>query len=162
MHDPDWNYVRDIYLQGIRTGTATLETETGKWDKWNTSHLKEARLVAVFDDVVTGWAALSPVSMRCVYEGVAEVSVYVGVEFRGRGIGLKLLNKLVKLSEEHGIWTLQAGILSENKTSIRLHEKAGFRTVGVREKLGRLHGVWKDIVLMERRSTRTGATDTPV
>lgn len=156
MQDVHWDSVRDIYRQGIETGIATLETNPGTWDKWNSSHLIEPRLVAILNERVVGWAALSPVSGRCVYGGVAEISVYVGSEYRGMGIGNRLLNELMILSENKGIWTLQAGILAENKPSIRLHEKAGFRVVGVRERLGKLNGAWKDIVLMERRSTITG------
>lgn len=156
MQDKHWNFIRDIYRQGIETGVATLETDAGTWENWDTSHLKEPRLVAMENERVVGWAALSPVSGRCVYGGVAEVSIYVDSVFRGKGIGFDLLRNLVKLSENNGIWTLQAGILADNKSSIRLHEKAGFRIVGVREKLGKLHGAWKDIVLMERRSTNAG------
>jgi L-amino acid N-acyltransferase YncA len=156
MQEVHWDSVRDIYRQGIETGMATLETDAGTWDKWNSSHLTEPRLVVILNERVVGWAALSPVSGRCVYGGVAEISVYIDADYRGRGIGLQLLNELVKLSENNGIWTLQAGIFAENKSSIRLHEKAGFRIVGVREKLGKLHGIWKDIVLMERRSTIAG------
>ena len=156
MQDIHWESVRNIYQQGIDTGMATLETEPGTWEKWDQSHLKKPRLIAMANEQVSGWAALSPVSARRVYGGVAEVSVYIGSEFRGRGIGNRLLNEIMKLSEKYGFWTLQAGILSENMPSIRLHEKNGFRVVGVREKLGKLHGTWKDIVLMERRSTTTG------
>lgn len=151
-----WERVREIYAQGIGTGLATFETDVPDWETWDDSHLRSARLVALLDGAVVGWAALSPVSDRCAYGGVAEVSVYVAEESRGQGIGSILLRSLVDASEAEGIWTLQAGIFPENVGSVELHRKAGFRDVGRREKLGRLNGRWRDVVLLERRSRRVG------
>lgn len=159
MTKEHWPDVAEIYRQGIETGIATFETEVPEWEQWDTSHLPYGRLVAEDDTGRTvGWAGLSPVSNRCVYGGVAEVSVYVAGDFRGRGVGTTLLRALVAESEDNGIWTLQAGIFSENRASIRLHEKCGFRRVGRREKLGKLHGEWKDVMLLERRSEVVGTT----
>ncbi len=151
-----WPQVRNVYREGIETGNATFETEVPEWDKWNESHLAECRLVAEANGMVLGWAALSPVSERCVYAGVAEVSIYVAASARGQGVGTALLSKLIEESEHLGIWTLQAGIFPENKASIVLHQRAGFRQVGIRERLGQMHGVWRDVVLMERRSKTIG------
>jgi L-amino acid N-acyltransferase YncA len=153
----DWDEVRRIYAEGIATGNATLETETPSREKWDRGHRTDARFVAREGGRIVGWAALSPVSERCVYGGVAEVSVYVASDARGRGVGRRLLDELVRSSEDAGVWTLQAGIFPENAASIALHEKCGFRVVGVREKLGRLRGRWRDVVLLERRSARVGA-----
>lgn len=150
----DWPAVKRIYRQGIETGIATLETEVPDWEQWDESHLDHSRLVAEFNDVIAGWAALSAVSDRCVYGGVAEVSIYVAESARGKGTGTALLQALIHHSEENGIWTLQAGIFAENEISIDVHKKCGFRVVGRREKLGCLHGQWKDIMLMERRSRK--------
>ncbi len=144
--------VRAIFAQGIATGNATFETSVPSWQDWDARHLSSCRLVAVRDGEVLGWAALSPVSMRQVYRGVAEVSVYIAEHGRGRQVGTALLEALVAESERNGIWTLQAGIFPENAASIRLHEKLGFRIVGRRERIGCLHGRWCDTVLMERRS----------
>ena len=137
--------VRAIYQEGIATGAATFETEAPGWDAWDRGHLERPRLVALEDGVVLGWAALSAVSDRCVYGGVAEVSVYVGAGHRGRGVGHALMSALVERSEQAGIWTLQAGIFPENTGSIALHVRHGFREVGRRERLGRLAGVWRDV-----------------
>ncbi len=156
MQSSDWPYVRSIYEMGIASGIATFEEKPPSWEIWDREHLEDCRIVAVEKDRVVGWVALSRVSTRCVYQGVGEVSVYVHSEFRGHGIGKKLLKALVHSSEEHGIWTLQAGIFPENTASIEIHKKAGFRIVGIREKVGRLNGSWKDVVLMERRSRITG------
>ncbi len=156
MQPAHWEAVRTIYEQGIATGNATLETSVPDWNAWDDEHLAAPRLIALVGEEVAGWAALSPVSGRCVYGGVAEVSVYVGDGWRGRGIGLRLLQELVAQSETNGIWTLQAGILPENTASLVLHERAGFRRIGVRERLGRLKGAWRDVVLLERRSRRVG------
>lgn len=153
----DWPAVRAIYLEGIATGNATFELSAPEWEKWDAGHLANARLVARADGAVLGWAALSPVSSRCVYAGVAEVSVYVAERARGRGVGRELLERLVADSEAAGIWTLQAGIFPENEASVHLHSSAGFRIVGTRERLGRMHGCWRDVVLMERRSAVVGA-----
>jgi phosphinothricin acetyltransferase len=152
----DWESVRAIYLEGIQTGDATFETEAPDWDSWDKAHLKIARFVASENNEVIGWAALSPVSMRRVYAGVAEVSVYVATVARGKGVGRQLLNGLISESERSGIWTLQAGIFPENESSIALHEACGFRKAGRREKIGKLGDVWRDVILMERRSPKVG------
>jgi phosphinothricin acetyltransferase len=156
MTADDWPLVRAIYLEGIAGGNATFEKTAPAWEQWDSGHLPGCRLVAREGDAVAGWAALSGVSGRCVYAGVAEVSVYVASRAQGRGLGLALLNALVEASERAGIWTLQAGIFPENVASLRIHQKAGFRTVGVREKLGAMDGRWRDVVLMERRSAVVG------
>ena len=147
-----WTDVERFYAEGIATGNATFETATASWESWDAGHLAVPRLVAEIDGEVVGWAALSPVSRRPAYAGVAEVSVYVAAAARGGGIGLALLRRLVAESEAAGIWTLQASIFPENAASVALHERAGFRVVGRRERIGRLHGVWRDTVLLERRS----------
>ena len=156
MQPSDWEQVRAIYLEGIHTGEATLETEVPPWNKWDADHLREPRLVARCNDVVLGWAALSPVSSRCVYAGVAEVSIYVRDGSRGHGIGRALLERLIAESEQRGIWTLQAGVFPENATSLRLHRSLGFREVGRRERLGKMKGLWRDVVLLDRRSNVAG------
>lgn len=151
-----WPPVRRIYVQGIESGFATFETRVPEWHDWHASHLHRCRLVARRNDRVVGWAALSPVSERVVYGGVAEVSVYVDRDFQGQGIGSKLLRRLVKESEAAGVWTLQAGVFRNNVASLQLHRRAGFRVVGVRDRLGKLNGVWRDVILLERRSDRVG------
>jgi L-amino acid N-acyltransferase YncA len=156
MVDQDWPAVRKIYVEGIQSGNATFEKSPPEWASWNAGHLAACRLVARSAGEVRGWAALSPVSSRCVYAGVAEVSVYVAQQSRGQGIGTKLLSSLVEGSEREGIWTLQAGIFPENISSVELHKRLGFRIVGVREKLGAMDGRWRDVLLMERRSTVSG------
>ena len=156
MRATDWDAVRTIYCEGIETGNATFETDVPNWDAWDTAHLKTCRLVAKRGGRVVGWAALSAVSSRCVYAGVAEVSVYVAARARGRGVGRALLSALVAASEHEGIWTLQAGIFPENEASVALHARCGFRTVGRRERLGQMDGVWRDVLLMERRSDAVG------
>ena len=156
MMPDDWPAVRAIYLEGIVTGNATFETAAPEWEKWDAAHIPSCRLVARANGEVLGWAALSAVSSRCVYAGVAEVSVYIAGSARGRGIGLQLMSALVAASEHAGIWTLQAGIFPENQASVRLHERCGFRIVGRRERLGQLKGTWRDVVLMERRSQVIG------
>jgi L-amino acid N-acyltransferase YncA len=157
MKDEDWPQVREIYRQGITTGNATFETEVPSWEKWNQGHIRDCRLVARNGQQVLGWAALSAVSTRPVYAGVAEVSVYVAAAARGRGVGKALLQALVKKSEDCGIWTLQAGVFPENLASIALHKSWGFREVGVRRRLGKLGDTWKDVLLLERRSGSVGA-----
>ena len=147
-----------IYLDGIRTGQATFETEAPSWEAWDDAHLPYGRLVALIEGKVVGWAVLSPVSKRAVYRGVAEVSVYVADAYRGQGVGRRLLEKLIEVSEANGVWTLQAGIFPENVASIRMHKRCGFREVGIRERIGALRGVWRDTVLLERRSETTGTT----
>jgi len=156
MTEQHWNAVREIYAQGIATRNATFETTVPTWQEWEDHHLPICRLVAKSGDEILGWAALSAVSGRQVYRGVAEVSVYTAEGVRGRGIGSALLATLVADSERNGIWTLQAGILAENAVSIHLHEKAGFRVIGTRERIGCLDGRWRDTVLMERRSSLIG------
>lgn len=156
MDHDDWKTVRAIYQEGIATGHATFETEVPGWDDWNQSHLAEARLVAKNDGQIVGWAALSPVSSRCVYGGVAEVSIYVAASARGQGIGKSLLRALVTESEQAGLWMLQAGIFPENRASIAIHKECGFREVGYRERLGQMNGLWRDVVLLERRSRVVG------
>lgn len=156
MDDSDWDDVLEIYSQGLRTGNATFETTAPVWDSWNAGHLKHSRLVARSGNDIMGWAALSPVSGRCVYGGVAEVSVYVAESGRGQRLGTALLQALIKSSEENNIWTLQAGIFPENTASIRLHLQNGFREVGRRERIGKLNDIWRDTVLLERRSDVVG------
>jgi phosphinothricin acetyltransferase len=156
MQVADWPRVSEIYLEGIATGHATFETEAPSWELWDAAHLPFARLVAWNGANVAGWAALSAVSQRCVYGGVAEVSVYVSSARRGAGIGGALLRALIEESERNGIWTLQAGIFPENSASIALHLACGFREVGRRERIGKLNGVWRDTVLLERRSKTIG------
>ncbi|MEQ1606574.1 MAG: N-acetyltransferase family protein [Pyrinomonadaceae bacterium] len=156
MSDSDGDAVLAIYLEGIATGNATFETTAPEWEAWNASHLSHSRLVARSDGQAFGWAALSPVSGRCVYGGVAEVSVYVGEKGRGLGIGRALLEALIKSSEANGIWTLQAGIFRENEASRVLHLTHGFREIGYRERIGKHNGVWRDTILLERRSSVVG------
>jgi phosphinothricin acetyltransferase len=157
MLPEDWPAVRAVYLEGIVTGNATFEQTPPEWEKWDAGHLPGARIVAHSGEgEVLGWAALSAVSSRCVYAGVAEVSIYVAGRYRGRGVGGRLMARLIAESEAEGIWTLQAGIFPENRASIALHERAGFRIVGQRERLGQMNGQWRDVVLMERRSAVAG------
>jgi len=152
----DWTAVQAIYLEGIATGNATFETSAPDWEAWDRAHLALCRLVALSGGEIAGWAALSPVSMRRVYSGVAEVSVYVAARARGKGVGRTLMTELVSESERHGIWTLQAGIFPENVASIELHQRMGFRILGTRERVGCMSGVWRDVLLMERRSAAVG------
>lgn len=156
MAPSDWPAVAAIYLEGIRTGNATFQTEAPAWEAWDIAHLPVCRLVAMVENKVAGWAALSLVSNRSVYAGVAEESVYIGEDFRGQGIGLALLQHLVLESEAHGFWTLQAGIFPENQASLRIHEQCGFRVFGRRERIGQMGGVWRDTLLLERRSGVVG------
>jgi L-amino acid N-acyltransferase YncA len=156
MKESDWEQVRSIYLDGIATGDATFETDAPPWEKWDAGHLPSCRLVARSGDTVRGWAALSPVSSRCVYGGVAEVSIYIGQDYRGMGLGRALLMALITESEKNGLWMLQAGIFPENRSSIDLHKSCGFREVGRRERIGRMDGRWRDTVLLERRSSVVG------
>ena len=150
----DWPAVAAVYAEGIASGHATFETRVPSWEDWDAAHVAEHRLVAETGGDVVAWAALSRVSPRPVYAGVAEVSIYVAGRARGLGIGRELLRELVERAEHAGIWTLQAGIFPENHASLALHESCGFRVVGVRERLGRLGDAWRDVVLLERRSAR--------
>jgi L-amino acid N-acyltransferase YncA len=152
----NWENVKRIYEEGIATGNATFQTSAPSWEEWDSSHLQSCRLIAVDNDEVIGWAALTPVSERCVYAGVAEVSVYVAGEARGRGVGKKLLECLIKESEKNNLWTLQAGIFPENTGSIKIHEACGFRLIGRREKIGKMNDKWRDTILLERRSAIVG------
>jgi L-amino acid N-acyltransferase YncA len=156
MQPEDWPLVKAIYEEGIKTGNATFETAAPTWEAWHNGHIKECRLIAKEDEKILGWAALSPVSGRCVYAGVAEVSVYVSSEARGKGIGKRLLQKLIEESEANNLWTLQAGIFPENIPSIKIHESAGFRIIGKRERIGKMNGIWRDTLLLERRSNKVG------
>jgi len=152
LRPEDWPEVARIFEEGIRTGNATFETEVPSWEAWDASHLPEHRLVAERDCRVVGWIALAPISSRCCYAGVAEVSVYVAEAARGEGVGALLLAALVESSERAGIWTLQTGVFPENEPSLGLLQRFGFRALGIQERIGRLHGVWRDVVLLERRS----------
>ena len=151
-----WEAVSKIYSEGISTGNATFQTTIPEWTEWDNAHVANSRLIAIENNEITGWAALTAVSGRCVYAGVAEVSVYVVAEARGKGAGKKLLEALVKESERNNFWTLQAGIFPENLASIKIHTDCGFRIIGSREKIGQMKGVWRDTILLERRSTITG------
>jgi phosphinothricin acetyltransferase len=156
LEKDDWITVAGIYREGIETGNATFQKEIPEWDEWNSAHLKKCRIVACLGDEITGWAALTPVSGRCVYAGVAEVSVYISDKFKGHRIGTRLLEALISESEREGIWTLQASIFRENLASLKLHENLGFREVGYREKIGKMDGIWRDTILLERRSSVAG------
>jgi L-amino acid N-acyltransferase YncA len=148
----DWPEVARIFGEGIATGNATFETDVPSWEAWDAAHLPRHRLVAESDGRVLGWIALAPVSSRCCYAGVAEVSAYVGEEARGQGVGSELLAAVIESSERVGIWTLQTGVFPENQASLALLRRFGFRVVGIQERIGQLHGVWRDVVLLERRS----------
>lgn len=156
MQFEDWESVSQIYAEGIATGFATFEKNTPSYEAWNAAHMQSCRIVAIENDAILGWAALSPVSSRCVYGGVAEVSVYIAEKSRGKGVGKLLMKTLIIESETAGIWTLQSGIFPENENSVRLHEKVGFRYIGKRERVGKLDGEWKDNLLFERRSETVG------
>jgi len=157
MTPDDWPQVRAIYLEGIATGDATFEVEAPAWEQWDAGHLPVGRLVARTGRQLAGWCALSPVSRRACYTGVAEASVYVGAAHRGRGVGRALLLRLIDESERAGIWTLQGGTFPENEASLKLQLSCGFRVIGRRERVGRLNGVWRDTILTERRSRVVGA-----
>jgi L-amino acid N-acyltransferase YncA len=151
-----WDRVAEIYREGIQSGNATFETSPPSWEKWDAAHLPSGRVVARVGGRITGWAALSPVSERCVYAGVAEVSIYVSADARGQGVGKALLAAVVAAAERAGIWTLQSGTFPENAASIALQKACGFREVGRRERLGKMGGRWRDVVLLERRSRVAG------
>ena len=160
MTPEDWPAVARIYQEGMDTNLATFQTECPSWDEWNAAHLTKCRLVAVVGDAVAGWAALSPYSSRSVYSGVAHLSIYIGQEARGVGVGKALLTAIIAASEEAGFWTLQSGIMENNTASIALHSSCGFRMVGYREKIGQdRNGVWRNTLLMERRSARDDFRD---
>jgi phosphinothricin acetyltransferase len=148
----DWPEVARIYAEGIATGNATFETEVPSWEAWDAAHLLEHRFVAELDGRVEGWIALAPASSRCCYAGVAEISAYVSEQARGRGVGKELLAAAIESSERAGIWTLQTGVFPENAPSLGLLQRFGFLALGTQERIGRLHGVWRDVVLLERRS----------
>lgn len=152
----DWPAVRRIYGEGVATGNATFATELPDWQSWDSSHRPNCRLIAGDGKEILGWAALSPVSARQIYAGVAEVSIYVAASVRGTGVGKALLLALIRESERQGIWTLQAGIFPENIASVCLHKSLGFREVGVREKIGKMGNVWRNVLLLERRSLSAG------
>ena len=149
----DWTDVARIYAAGIATGNATFETDVPSWEAWDAAHLPAHRFVAIDGDRVVGWIALTAYSDRCCYGGVADLSVYVDSAARGRGIGRRLLERVIASSEQGGIWTLQAGVMAENAASLALHQNCGFRIVGVRERVGQRDGKWRDVVLIERRTT---------
>lgn len=156
MAAADWESVAGIYLAGINAESATFETQLPNYEDWDAAHLAVCRTVAVIDEKIVGWAALSPVSKRFAYRGVAEVSVYIHPQYTGMKIGQKLLESLIKQSETNQIWMLQATIFQENSTSISLHQKMGFRLVGYRERIGIKNGTWRNTVLLERRSSELG------
>ena len=152
LRPDDWPEVARIFEEGIETGNATFETEVPAWEAWDAAHLPAHRFVAEHEGWVVGWVALSPVSSRCCYAGVAEISAYVGADARGQGVGAELLAAAIESSERGGIWTLQTGVFPENAPSLALLRRFGFRALGTQERIGRLHGVWRDVVLLERRS----------
>jgi len=148
----DWPAVADIYWDGMRTGLATFETEVPSWDEWDAAHLPQHRIVAELDGEVIGWAALSPASTRRCYAGVVENSVYVAEAARSGGVGRLLLERLIKQARLAGLWTIQTSIFPENRASLALHERCGFRVVGLRERIAKRDGVWRDTLFLERRS----------
>jgi phosphinothricin acetyltransferase len=157
MESSDWEEVKNIYVEGIKTGLATFQTEAPTWENWDKSHLQSCRLVARSESSILGWVALSPTSSRSCYAGVVEVSIYIGEKYKGQGIGKSLLTSIIKQSEENGIWTLYCAIIRENIGSIVLHRKCGFREIGIREKIAKMSNeAWHDVVLMERRSQVVG------
>ncbi|HEY2784434.1 MAG TPA: GNAT family N-acetyltransferase [Fimbriiglobus sp.] len=159
LRPEDWHAVAEIYREGIAAWHATFQTTVPSWDEWDRGHRSDCRIVARTgeENDVVGWAALTPVSGRCVYAGVAEVSVYVAAAVRGNGVGTKLLRALIAESEAAGLWTLQAGIFPENVASLAVHAGCGFRVVGRREKIGRMNNRWRDVLLLERRSPIVGS-----
>jgi L-amino acid N-acyltransferase YncA len=157
MSHLDWQQVANIYLEGINTGIATFQSELPTWKEFNNNHISSCRLVIRLDDNILGWGALSTTSSRSVYEGVAEVSLYIGNKYKGQGLGSVLLTNLIDVSEKNGFWTLQSGIIRKNISSIALHKKCGFREIGIREKVAKMNNEdWLDVVLMERRSKIVG------
>ncbi|GFZ33862.1 N-acetyltransferase [Clostridium zeae] len=157
MKPSDWDQVLEIYLEGIRTGLATFQTEAPTWEAWDKGHLKSCRLVLKSDDDIAGWVALSPTSSRACYEGVVEASIYINEKYRGKGLGTILLTEVIKQSEDNGIWSIYCAIIRENTKSIEMHKKCGFREIGIREKIAKMpNGIWHDVVIMERRSKVVG------
>ena len=157
MQKEHWEQVKQIYWEGIETGIATFQTEIPSYEQWDNSHLKFGRFVACNEEKVLGWVALSSTSSRCVYSGVVEISLYIGKDFRGNGIGKALMREAIKQGEEKGIWSFYSAIIEENIASIELHKKCGFREIGTREKIAKLsNGKWSDTVLMEFRSKTVG------
>ena len=156
LRPDDWPEVARIFAEGIATGNATFETEVSSWNDWDAAHLGEHRLVAEHGGRVVGWIALAAVSSRCCYAGVAEVSAYVADEARGEGVGTTLLASVIESSERAGIWTLETGVFPENAASLGLLQRFGFRIVGTRERIGQLHGLWRDVIFLERRSEVVG------
>ncbi|KAB3531615.1 N-acetyltransferase [Alkaliphilus pronyensis] len=152
-----WEEVAKIYKEGIETETATFQTDIPSWGEWDNSHIKQCRMVALLEGNVVGWVALSPISSRCVYRGVAEVSIYVSMNYQNRKIGTKLLKELNVQSEQYGFWTLQSSVFEQNVQSLVMHRNCGFRVVGTREKIGKTStGIWRNVVLLERRSAIVG------
>jgi L-amino acid N-acyltransferase YncA len=158
MRESDWPIIQSIYEAGIATGNATFETQSPAWVGWDANHRRELRFAAVLDERVVGWTAAANVSDRCCYAGVIEDSVYVDPTYQGLGIGTLLLARLIDAATAVGVWTIQAGIFPENAASIALHTSSGFRVVGRREYLGQLNGVWRDVLLLERRASHGVAT----
>ena len=156
MEAKHFSQMANIYLEGIATGMATFQTEAPDWDEWDNNHLSNCRIAVFTDEQMAGWAALSPVSSRCAYAGVAEVSIYMAAKYRGKAIGKLLLLDLIKQSEQAGFWTLQSGIFPNNIASIKLHEQCEFRQIGYREKIGKKDGIWHDNIIMEKRSRLIG------
>jgi L-amino acid N-acyltransferase YncA len=153
MLNGDSQKVLEIYRMGLETRNATFETVVPSWQEWDSKHLRHSRFVSEEDGIVTGWAALSPFSSREVYKGVAELSIYVSTFSRGKQIGSALLEKTIASSELKGIWTLVSSVFPENAATLRLHEKFGFRVIGRRERIAKLEGIWRDTILLERRSS---------
>lgn len=157
MKTSDWDQIRKIYLDGIKTGLATFQTTAPEWNEWDQGHVKSCRIVARSGSSILGWAALSPTSSRCCYKGIGEVSIYISNACKGQGIGTALLKHLIYESEDNGFWTLQSAITRENQASLAMHAKCGFREIGFREKIAQMpDGTWHDVVLMERRSRVIG------
>ena len=156
LTEKHWPEVKAIYQTGIATSNATFATSAPEWAEWDAAHVKSCRLVAAENDVVIGWAALTAITDQCTFAGVAEVSVYVAENARGKGIGKQLLYALIEESEAHNFWTLEARILAENAVSVKIHEETGFRIIGVRERIAKLNGIWRDTILLERRSVKAG------
>jgi L-amino acid N-acyltransferase YncA len=156
LRPDDWDEVRRIFLDGLATGDASFEVEAPSWEMWDQRHHRHSRLAARGNGRVVGWAALAPVSPRACYAGVAEVSLYVAADWRGKSVGKRLLEALVASSERHGIWTLQGAAFPENVASLRIQQACGFRVVGRRERVAQRDRVWRDTVLTERRSRIVG------